>query len=366
MKLKNLTLIGGVVICIAIYIGVFIQKDTGPALSVNIDLAQPLSIVWPCEIAVIGDNGEKGIRIGPKVGRGWRGEAGGEVRYRFYIPEDGRYYLWAYCLWFDECANAIFIKIDDMEKDILGNDPIYKKWHWTRGIDVELKKGTHTITLSNHSDHISLQKILFSNALLKTPDDCNLVFSDIFYDGFDGCDRGNFVSWTIVNGSWTVQNPDQQACFVENSLIGTCEDTALIMHQNNDWSNYVVNLVVKSLPGQDANGAIGVCVGLHDPNRYHYLKILPHSTLGKAKMEFCTKDGEITSTIGNFEVPWKDNVWHHVQIGLNNGHIAIKINDASPVQIPLTSEVKGGIGLMLNGKITAHFDDIHVRAINEK
>ena len=30
-------------------------------------------------------------------------------------------------MWFDECANAVFAKIDDLDKAILGNDPLYNQ-----------------------------------------------------------------------------------------------------------------------------------------------------------------------------------------------------------------------------------------------
>jgi len=44
--------------------------------NIEINADKPLAIDWPFEIAVVGDEGEKGLRIGPNIGRGWCGEAG--------------------------------------------------------------------------------------------------------------------------------------------------------------------------------------------------------------------------------------------------------------------------------------------------
>ena len=43
----------------------------------------------------------------------------------------------------------------------IGGGEIYNQWHWVRGFEVYLEKGTHTLVLSNHSDHICVQTVLF-------------------------------------------------------------------------------------------------------------------------------------------------------------------------------------------------------------
>ena len=198
VKLKRIIFPVIIISCVITYGFFSIKKEPDQEFAVSVDLAAPLAIEWPCEVSIVGDNGEEGLRIAPKAGRGWKNEAGGKAGYRFFIPEDGEYLLWAYCLWYDECTNAVYAQIDDEDKAIIGNDPVYSKWHWVRGFNVSLKKGTHDLQLSNHSDHIALQKILFSSSPTTEPQQASVVFSDMFYDGFDGCDQGNFtpVSYT--------------------------------------------------------------------------------------------------------------------------------------------------------------------------
>jgi len=352
-------------VCIGIYGYSAVDTNTGQMYNISIDAGKPLSIVWPVEVAVVGDNGEKGLRIGPKIGRGWRGEAGGEASYKFYIPQDNKYYIWAYCLWFDECANAIFAKFDDSDKAIIGNDPIYKQWHWVRGFNIHLGKGTHTLVLSNHSDHISLQKLLFTNSTSATPEDCTLMFSDIFYDGFDGCDRGNFANWEIISGNWIVQDPSQEMCLTENALIGKSTDSSFILYKGDDWSNYSLNVVFQPILSENAEGTVGICFGVKDSNQYHKLTWNRIEKPEVCKMQISRKTNEITKILSDFEIPWKTNRWHQVEIALNNNGIVVRMDDAKTIVTPIDYKIIGGIGFRLEGNLTACFDDVHIRQITE-
>jgi hypothetical protein len=351
--------------CIGIYGYSAVDTNTGQPHSISIDTDKPLSIVWPFETAIVGDNGEKGLRIGPNIGRGWRDEAGGQASYRFYVPEDGKYKIWAYCLWFDECANAVFAKIDDLDKAIIGNDPVYKQWHWVRGFEVHLKKGTHTLILSNHSDHISLQKILFTNSVTITPEDCSLVFSDIFYDGFDGCDQGNFKNWQIVSGQWLVRNPDDQINPEQNILTGKSEENSFIIYNNNDWSDYSFNSEIKHITTENAEGTIGICFGVKDVDNYHQLKFCRTEKSDVAKMQICRLTNDETQILTNFEVPFEPDEWHQVEITPSHGGIIIKLDDVKPVETSIDQKVTGGIGFRLEGNIEVYFDNVHVRQIAE-
>lgn len=361
MRIKKLVIILVILICVVFYGYSAIHTNSRKVHNVSIDMGTPLSIVWPFEVSIVGDMGEKGLRIGPKIGRGWRDEAGGEASYKFYIPEEDRYHIWTYCLWFDKCTNAIFAQIDGFDKAILGNDPVYNQWHWVRGFDVDLEKGTHTLVLSNHSDHISLQKVLFTNSDSITPADCSLVFSDIFYDGFDGCDQGNFASWKVVSGQWLVRNPTEQMYLIENALVGKSEDNAFIIYKSDVWSGYSLNIAIRTIVAQSTDGTVGICFGLKDTGQYHQLKWRHAENADTVKMEINRKTAEQTEVLADFEVPWDTGTWHHVEISLNADNIVVRVDNAEPVETPINYEIVGGIGLLLEGKITAYFDDIHVR-----
>ncbi len=173
-----------------------------------IDAGKPSTVEAPFEIAKAGENGELVLRIAPNVGRGWRGEAGGEATYRFEAPASGEYCIWALCLWGDECTNAVYVEIgrvsDDrdapgaapttqhwekgpdwrdtcaevghvqgqqLSKAVIGNDPVYNQWHWVRGWSIRLDQGPHVLRLSNHSDGMAVARLLLTNSPATHPDD---------------------------------------------------------------------------------------------------------------------------------------------------------------------------------------------------
>jgi len=366
MQIIKLIKIFLILVCVGIYGYSAVNINRQQNYNISIDISMPLSIVWPFEVAVVGDNGEKGLRIAPKIGRGWRGEAAGEASYKFYVPKDGRYHIWAYCLWFDACTNAVFARIDDLDRAIVGNDPVFGRWHWVRCFDVHLEKGTHTFVLSNHSDHISLQKILLTNSDLITPEDCSLVFSDIFYDGFDGCDQGNFSSWEIAGGEWIVQPPPQEASFIENALIGKSEETSFIIYKAPDWSDYLLNMAVKSVTSETADASVAICFGVKDTTHYHQLKWRHIRGSDIAEMQISRETGEVTKVLADFEVPWQADTWRQVQIALKPDNIEVALDNTEPIKIPVNYSLTGGIGLRLEGRMTAYFDDVHVRQISNR
>jgi len=360
MKPKTIIFLMVVFACLMLYGFYAVEKEVGPDFAISVDMAKPLAIEWPCEVSIVGDNGEKGLRIAPKIGRGWRGEAGGKASYRFFIPAGGRYCIWAYSMWFDECSNAIFAQIDDKDKAIIGNDPVYNTWHWVRGYDIDLGKGTHNLVLSNHSDHISLQKILFSNSASVSPQQTGLVFSDIFYDGFDGCDQGNFTNWKQISGSWLVQNPDSQTCLVENALIGKSQERAFITLQNSDWQDYSLDISIKILPFDLQDCAVGICFGLADPNNFYQIKIQPVCNENIAKIKIINNNSVIMS---ESKCVFKIDKWQQMHVALREGCIECNMADSRQISIKTDHKITGGIGFLLEGNITVYFDNIHVQQI---
>ncbi len=143
------TVVGaGAVLAIAIVYfvsGISLSGDT--VEEIWLDMARPVTIEYPFELVEIGENGEPGLCIGPNIGRGWLAEAGGAATYNFYAPRDGEYVIWAYCLWQDECTNAIYVQIDEADKAIIGNDPVFKRWHWVRAFTISLSRGFHVLRL---------------------------------------------------------------------------------------------------------------------------------------------------------------------------------------------------------------------------
>jgi len=341
-----------------------VHLEEKESANIIIDAASPLKIVWPFEVAMVGESGERGLRIGPKIGRGWRNEAGGQAFYRFYLPADGNYVFWIFSLWHDVCANAIFAKVDSLDRIILGNDPLLNQWHWVRGPELFLKKGTHTLELSNHSDNIALQRIFLTNSPLVVPENAKNVFADLFYDGFDGCDRGNFSAWTQVSGQWTVQNPWDPRKTNQNVLIGKSTDHAMILLKNNRWTNYALSLAIQSLPPKSQAAAIGICFNLDDSRNHHRLEISPTQNQQTAQLALIRQIDQHSTILFQHIIPWTHQKWHLIDLTMENRQLKIKIDDKSPIAWPFDSPLQNSIGLHLKGPITAYFDNIHIRQPN--
>jgi len=365
MKKQFIFLVIFTLISIAGYSFIAIQIEPGQALGVEINFSKPVKIIWPCEIDYIGDQGEKGLRIPPNVGRGWLNEAGGSAIYKFFIPSESKYYLWTYCKWHGECSNAVYAKIDNLEKSILGNDPIYDKWHWVRGFPVELIKGTHTLTLENHSDNIELQKMVLLNSKSATPNNSDVVFSDFFYDGFNGCAKGNFLKWKIVSGKWQVMDPATQLCKAENSLKGESNTQAMIIYTNNSWENYSLDVEIKAGSLSRESSEIGVCFGVQGKEDYYNISFVPQIINSTVTAALSRQSQNKNYSIQTYSLPWSQKEWHHLRIMQENGKIIFKLDDQEANAAPLHNEipVKGGIGFYLKGNVTAYFDNIHVREI---
>lgn len=338
-------------------------KDT-EIHNIGIDASTPLHIVWPFEVSVVGDMGERGLRIGPNIGRGWKDEAGGDATYRFHVPRDGQYHVWAYCLWHDACSNAIFARFDDLEKAIIGNDPTYNEWHWVRGFSIHLERGTHTLKLSNHSDNVAVQKLFLTNSDLMKPDTADKVFADIFYDGFDGCDQGNFASWETVSGEWKVYNPFDAKNTADNVLVGRSEKTAMIVIRNDQWSDYSINISVQLVALEGPDSSVGICFGLKSQTEYYQLELQQIDNPAKVTMKVIKKSADTTDLLASAEMPWQRDTLREVDICVTANNLVITVDDKEVAQVPVEDEITGGIGLRLEGKATAYFDNVHIRQAN--
>jgi hypothetical protein len=169
----------------------------------------------------------------------------------------------------------------------------------------------------------------------------------------------------VVGGNWLVQNPENETNPEQNILIGRSDDCSFITYKSDDWSNYSLDVSILPVISDDTDGTIGICFGVKDPNQYHQLSWRAIGESESVRMQINRMENEAAKTLAEFEVPWKTAQRHQVEISLNDGNIAVKVDKIEPVEIPVDYKITGGIGLRLEGNIESHFDDIHVRAITE-
>ncbi len=333
--------------------------------SIWIDADRPLSIKHPFTIEVVGNNAERGLYIAPFAGGGWRGEAGGEAAYAFHVSSPDTYQVWAYCLWHDACTNAVFAQFDDMEKAIVGNDPIFNEWHWVRAFDVKLSEGRHLLQLSNHSDNIAIQKVWLTNDPQATPDGHDVSSIELFYDGFNGCDNGNFASWRQVSGQWEVIQSDTKNDLGQKALVGESIANGLIFFQNDTWKGYSFDVSVGPLSSDDPSASVGICFGMKSQQDYFVLRLSEIGNDASAHVRIEKRDSDGERLLSEFIVPWRPDVWHEVQIDTSGEDICVQIDGIPHQPVAVSDPVVGGVGFVLSGEITAQFDNIHVRSITD-
>jgi len=341
-----------------------VRQRTSEICNISIDLGSTVSIqsiVWPFEQTYINEEGGMGLRIAPKVGRGWLGEAGGEATYSFYVPSDATYYTWAYVNWYDDCTNAVFMQIDGFDKAIIGNDPIYQKWHWVKGYSLKLSRGTHLLHLSNHSDNIALQKIFLTNVETKKPSDVEVVFSDIFYDGFDGCDQGNFSQWGNISGEWYVSSHPTDTSYKGNILIGKSQDESEIIFGSSEWSNYVLDISLNIINQLNLTDSLKIVFFAQDEINYYALRYIKESS-SRMKIELLQQKEGTDNLLYEVVYPWNFTQWHIMSIGNRDAKLMVKIDNYDRFVLPISEQLRGQVGIILQGKIEVYFDNVHVRS----
>ncbi|MFA6133468.1 MAG: family 16 glycoside hydrolase [Phycisphaerae bacterium] len=326
-----------------------------------VDASRPLAIEPPFDVVPIGPEGERGLWIGPNVGRGWKKEAGGSATYQFEVAQAGEYWLWAYCLWHDACTNAIYAQVDGMPAAILGNDPLFGQWHWVRGFAVRLKAGPHRLVLSNHSDNLAVRQLFLTDSPTDHPDRGAPSFVELFYEGFDGCDNGDFAAWRQQGGQWFVEHPQEVADKGKKVLIGRCDGRALITMNGNEWGRYDLSALVKLVAMNGPGSSAQICFGLSDGDNYYALQLQDSGRADVVQAQLVRRRGGVQSVLAAFESPWQAGAWHDVEIDNARDALTVRIDGVKRGCATDPTPVGGGIGLRLEGKAEAHFDDVHVR-----
>jgi len=360
---NKLSGIAALAVLAAVSLLVSLRPSPRETCSIWIDAARPISIEPPMEIVEIGERGELGLHLPTEAPPGWKGEAGGEATYQFYAPQDGSYTIWAWCLWHDECTNAVYARIDELPKAILGNDPVYSKWHWVKGFDVPLKKGFHQLRLLNHSANIAIQKVFLTNDSRRVPPDTDpSLASVLFSDDFNGCDQGNFPMWRTVSGEWHVRRPADRKNTADNVLTGTSDTEALIVFDSDSWRRIRLTVSVFCDSPTDGDTSIGLRFAVADDSHYQEIRLspLPDSQMAVAEHIRCKAGGAQVLAWGR--IPWRQASWHELRLDLSGPGPSLLLDGGASFSGADGGAIGGGIGFSLHGSLTASFDNVRVES----
>lgn len=340
--------------------GVSSVKLAGQAQRVLIPADAPNNLEPPLCVDTVAEDGTRGIRIPAGVGRGWCQEAGGSAIYAFHIPADATYNLWGYCLWQGACTNAVYVQIDGGTKVILGNDPIYGSWHWVRGTGWRLARGSHTLTLSNHSDDIAIQRLLLLTNPFERPEGVTEASYDIFYDGFDGCAGGNVLAWSLDGPTWKLTDPGpsggQQRWLEGKAEAEPSSMPAFAVVGESSWQDYSVSSSMRV----GNVGCVGVCFSYRGPQDYVAIQWRPEQTRqGMVTMELVQVSDGQPQLLGTASVQIAPDRWLGMDITSTSKGIALSIDGAAAARIGATQSLNGRFGFFVRG---GHLDvdNVHI------
>jgi len=99
----------------------------------------------------------------------------GDATWSFEVKEGGTYIVWCRVWWIDECGNSFGLSVDGAKAFSFGQDATYKSWHWVKSpprlAQLKLKKGTHSLKLTNREDGIRVDQVFITNERDNVPVD---------------------------------------------------------------------------------------------------------------------------------------------------------------------------------------------------
>jgi hypothetical protein len=320
---------------------------------------KPFAIADPMRVDVLTDDGDRGIRIPNDVGRGWCGEAGGLARYRCYVPADGHYTLWASCLWGGVCTNAIYVQVDDLPRVILGNDSDYQRWHWVRGTTWPLTRGTHTLTVSNHSDGIAIQKFALLSDPLDRPNDGTPGLYDLFYDDFDGCDGGNIAAWRLSGKEWHLFEPVGNQDYAHRVLAGKAPSGGAPISAvvgDDSWHDCTVNISMRVVSA----GRVALALGYQSKDDGLRCEWRVPET-GPTRLSVLQQITGQRIPLGEIDTPMKVGRWHDLGLTAGPAELRVSLDGTVIGRFPFEGLLNGPLALLVGEGATVWFDEVHVR-----
>ena len=129
------------------------------------------------------------------------------------VPADGEYCAWVRARWRDGCGNSLGIRIGPNEVT-LGQDAIYRNWHWVRAGGhrpkrFRLTQGTHSVAMIEREDGIAFDQVLLTPDAAFVP--AHAVGVPVsgapvrqFADDFTRSPGHGMEAWEVIGKKWEI------------------------------------------------------------------------------------------------------------------------------------------------------------------
>lgn len=322
-----------------------------------VETCRPIRLTQPLEVAAIGEQGDKGLYC-PIDSDIAAGDDGGEATYRFHVFAAGRYRLWGYCCWFEE-DGQFAMQAEGNDTIIVSPTGELRQWQWIPLGQAQLDEGTGKIKLTVMSDGFAVRRLFLSNDVHCHPLQSPTQINDIFFDDFDGCDEGEFDSWSRISGSWHVQRLQEASSPASQVLIGQSSHGALVSVGNKSWRDYAILLNCRTIEASPSARA-GVRFCCDEEGNGHVLAWTPKSG-SRVSMALLQERVAGIEVIDRFDVEWDVFRWNELGINVHDDRVVVSINTKPVHTIHATIPKHGAIGLSLDGPIEMMYDNVQVR-----
>jgi len=366
---KRLWLASGCVVLIAVGAALRVwwsassRHDDAPAAAVEqehqiwIEACRPLSIRQPLEVAAIGDKGEKGLccALGGAV---TMQDEGGDAVYRFRVPAAGRYRLWGYCRSLEAEGDGFVADIGGI-RSVIHKTALTRQWQWLPFAEAQLFAGVARMTLTARGGGFAIRRMFLCNNLERNPMESSIEPVDIFFDDFDGCQEGEFGSWSSVSGWWGVHRRQDNTRPASKMLVGKSSSEAMISVGSPNWRDYSLTLDCRAV---STSRRAGTAVRFYCDQEGNglVLRWTPTGADGHVRMELRREEPTAVKTIDCFDAAWDTSRWSELSIEASEGTLRIGI-DSEPIRTIKTGNLgSGGIGLWLSGHVEVMFDNVQI------
>jgi len=175
------------------------------------------------------------------------------------------------------------------------------------------------------------------------------IYAGVFHDDF----RGNLDKWTILNGTWTIENEELSQGDTASGEYKKIEVRGL------KFGDYSIEFQVK-LVEYVTNKYFKCLYRLQDDNHYYYAGFIASEwrlgeNLGSGE------EGLYNSAAGN----WDPNVWYTVKIEAEGQTHRLYVNGELKITRTQTAGYTTGKAQLGTYTTHAHFDNVTVKAVSE-
>lgn len=287
----------------------------------------------------------------------------GAARFAVHTRSSGKYHVWCRVRWRDSCGNSLGLQLDSLPRRTVGQDSVYKRWHWIRAGRCELRKGHHSLLVAEREDGVELDQILFTSDADFVPSgrllsEASTADLRCFADDFTRSAGRGLMFWKVLSGKWEIAfTLDPNRIPYQYALVGQRrpgDGNAVVLVDERSWNG--CRFAFSVLP--TAAGSFGAVLD-RTPDGSAALDVGVETGKGSTKLIVCSPDVKATADLRDIV---EIGQWHRVVLERWAHTLRVLVDDREVFSKSDMKLASGSIGLTATDTKTV-FDDINVDEI---